>query len=75
MNQMRLLNLEDYFSDKEQSAAEKLYVVAKVEAAKASKTDTNLDKFNCNQCTFKNSFEKGLTQHIQMKHCPSVEFI
>ena len=37
-------NLEDFASDQENSAAEKNLVVAKGEATKASKTDTNLKK-------------------------------
>ena len=37
--------LEDFASDKEKSAAENGSVVLKGEAAKASKTDTNLEKF------------------------------
>ena len=66
--------LEDSFSDKVQSAAEKLPVIDKGEAAKAFKTDTNLEKLNCDQCNCTNSPEKGLTQHIRMKHCHSVDF-
>ena len=40
-------NIQDFVSDKEKSAAEKVDVVAKGEAAKASKTGTNLEKFKC----------------------------
>ena len=36
----------------------------KIVAAKASKTDTILDKFDCDQR--KNVPEKGLTQHVRM---------
>ena len=45
-------NQEYFASDKEKSAAEKEPVVAKGEAAKASKTDTNLEKFNYDQCNY-----------------------
>jgi hypothetical protein len=62
------INLEDFF------AAEKLAVIVKSEAAKTFKTDTNLEQFNCNLNNCKHSPEKGLTQHIQMKHCHSVDF-
>ena len=50
------------------------YAIVKGEAAKASKTDTNLEKFNCDQCNCTNSPEKGLTQHMRMKHCHKVDF-
>ena len=53
---------------------EKLAFIVKGEASKASKTDTNLEKFNCNQCNCTKSPEKGLTQHMQMKHFHSVDF-
>ena len=48
-------NLEDTASDKENSAAEKVAVFAKCEAAKgeaikASKTDTKFKKFKSVQC-------------------------
>ena len=46
-------NLEDFASDKEKSA-----VVAKGNAAKASKTDTNLEKFKCHQCKYTKSSQK-----------------
>ena len=38
-------NIQGSVSDKEKSAAEKVAVVAKGEAAKASKTGTNMEKF------------------------------
>ena len=66
-------NLEDSASDIEKSTVEKVAIVAKGEAAKASKTDTNLEKFNCDQCNCTNSPEKGLTQHMRMKHCHKVD--
>ena len=68
------INLEDLSSDYEQSAAEKLAVLANCEAAKASKTDTNLEKNICDQCNGTNSSENGLTQHMRLKQCPSVDF-
>ena len=62
-------NLEDFASDQENSAAEKNLVVAKGEATKASKTDTNLEKFDYDQCNYKNSSQKRLARHVRMKHC------
>ena len=50
----------------------KIAVFAKCEAAKVSKTDTNLENFNGDQCNGTNSSEKGWTQHMWMKQYPSV---
>ena len=64
-------NLEDTASDKENSAAEKVAIVAKgetkSEATKASKTDTKVKRFKSVQCNFRSSFEKGLAQNLWMK--------
>ena len=54
-----VFTLEDFSSDYEQSGAEKLYVLAKWEAASASKTDTNLDKFICDKCNGKIFLKRG----------------
>ena len=50
------------------------FFFANCEAAKASKTDTNLEKFNGDQCNGTNSSEKGWKQHMWMKQYPSVDF-
>ena len=65
-------NLEDTASDKENSAAEKVAVVAKgesakCEATKASKIDTKFKKFKSVQCHYTSSFKKGLAQNLCMK--------
>ena len=51
--------LEDFSSDKENSAAEKVAFVSKGEAAKASKTDTKLETFKCDQCNYTNLLKRG----------------
>ena len=38
-----------------------------------SNTDHHTETFKCNQCNYENSSEKGLTQHVRMKHCPSLQ--
>ena len=53
--------------------AEKEPVVAKGEAAKASKTDTKLKKIKCDQCNYTKSSQKRLTQHVWIKHCFSLD--
>ena len=55
-------NLQDTASDKENSAAEKVAIVAKGESAKSeatkeSKTDTKLIRFKSVQCNYTSSFE------------------
>ena len=66
------INLEDTASDKENSAAGKVAIVAKgetakSEATKASKTDTKFKRFKSVQCNYTSSFEKGLAQNLWMK--------
>ena len=70
---MRLLIQKVLFLANNSLLQKKLAVIVKGESAKVSKTDTNLEMFNCAQCNCTNSPEKGLTQHMQMKHCHSVD--
>ena len=51
-------NPEDFASYKDKCATEKNPGVAKGEAAKASKTDTYLDKFNYDHCNYTKSSQK-----------------
>ena len=71
---MRLLIQKILLLTKNSLLQKKQAVTVKDEAAKASKTDTNLEKFNCDQCNCTNSPEKGLTNHMQMKLCHKVDF-
>ena len=65
----------DSSCDMEQSAGERnKTIVSEGESAKASKTDKNFEKFNCDQRNCTNSSKKCLTQHMWIKHCPSAVF-
>ena len=52
-------NLEDSASDKENFAAEKVTVVAKGEAAKASNTGTNLESSSVISATTETTVKRG----------------
>ena len=47
-------------------------ITVKKVPAENSNTDHqhHTEKFKCNQCDYEDSSEKGLTQHVHMKHCP-----
>ena len=50
-----------------------MYFVANGEAVKTSNTTTHFKIFKCDQYNYTNFSEKGLTQHMCMKHCPSLD--
>ena len=43
------------------------------EAAETVSIDLNTEKFKCKNFNYGNLSEKELTQHVCMKHCPSLE--
>ena len=43
------------------------------EAIEIHTPEAPTEKFKCNECDYKNISEKGLAQHIRMKHCPRLE--
>ena len=42
-------------------------------AVETQKPEAPTEKFKCNQCEYENPSEKGLAQHMRMKHCPWLE--
>ena len=62
-------------SSEEEPTCEAAHQVQSVnkEAAQTSSTDLNTEKFKCDNCNYENLSEKGLTQHVRMKHCPSLK--
>ena len=57
----------------EKSTAAEKEPVSEEDAALTPNSDILTDKFKCDQYSYSNSSEKGLLQHIRMKHCPSLD--
>ena len=57
----------------EKSTAAEKVPVSEEDAALTPNSYIQNEKFKCDQCTYPNSSEKGLSQHIRMKHCPSLD--
>ena len=57
----------------EKSTAAEKVPVSEEDAALTPKSDILTAKFKCDQCSYSNSSEEGLLQHIRMKHCPSLD--